>query len=167
VTAASRFGLVKTSKADGDSSAILDALIERQLQLIEVNRYAPPEPTDAEIAAKLAEVRARFDSQQAFDRALVETGLSAAQLRARLRDNLRIEGYLRQRFGSSFQPSDDEIVRYYRANEAAFTHDGVLRPFADVRDLARERLIADRSASLVRDWIDSLRRRMDVTILPR
>jgi hypothetical protein len=54
----------------------------------------------------------------------VETGLSVIQLRARIRDNLRIDRYLQQRFGAAFQPAEEEIARYYRAHEPEFTVGG-------------------------------------------
>jgi len=117
VTAAERFGFVPASDAGGDRvQAGMNALIERQLQLIEVNRYVPPEPRDSDITARVEAVRGRFASAEAFETALKETGVSLAQLRGRVRDDLRIETYLQQRFGSSYQPSEDEVVRYYRAS---------------------------------------------------
>ena len=58
--------------------AALNALIERQLQLIEVNRYLPPEPPAAEIDARLAPIQARFASQAAFEKAMKETGVTLA-----------------------------------------------------------------------------------------
>jgi parvulin-like peptidyl-prolyl isomerase len=168
VAAALRLGLVADGGEAGDGQqAVLNALIDRELQLVEVNRYLPPEPPAAEIDARVARVRARFDSQAAFDRALEETGVSAALLRAHIRDTLRIEGYLRQRFGASSQPSEDEILRYYRAHEAAFTANGALQPYASARDEARRRVIEERTASLVRDWMAGLRRRGNVTVLPK
>ena len=168
VTAALRFGLVAPAADAGDQQqAALNSLIDRQLQLIEVNRYLPPEPPATEIDARLAQVRARFDSQAAFDAALQETGVSLAQLRANVRDTIRIESYLGQRFGASSQPTEDDIVRYYRAHESDFTKNGVLQPFENVRDQVRRRLLEERSATLVRDWIAGLRRRADVTIVPK
>ena len=167
VTAALRFGLVSPAADAGDQQAALNSLIDRQLQLIEVNRYLPPEPPATEIDARLAQIRARFDSQAAFDAALRETGVSLAQLRAHLRDTIRIESYLGQRFGASSQPTEDDIVRYYRAHESDFSKNGVLQPFEAIRDQVRKRLLEERSATLVRDWIAGLRRRADVTILPK
>jgi hypothetical protein len=168
VSAAITFGLIPTPTGTEDrTQAAVNALIERQLQLIEVNRYVPPEPSDAEIAARLAAVRGRFEDATAFDRALAETGVTPAQLRARIRDSLRIESYLRQRFGAVYQPAEEEIVKYYRSHEAEFVRNGTLRPYADVRDEVRQRLIAERTAVLVRDWIAGLRRRADVTLLPK
>ncbi len=96
-----------------------------------------------------------------------DTGVSEAQLRARIRDDLRIDSYLRQRFGGSYQPGEEEVARYYRSHESDFIRNGVLRPYEEVRDEARQRLVDDRAATLVRDWIAGLRRRTDVTILPK
>jgi hypothetical protein len=168
VTAALRFGLVSPASDAGDrQQAALNSLIDRELQLTEVNRYLPPEPPAAEIDARLAQVKARFDSQASFDAALQETGLSLAQLRAQLRDTIRIESYLAQRFGASSQPSEDDILRYYRAHESEISKNGVLQPYEAVRDQVRKRLLEERSATLVRDWIAGLRRRADITMLPK
>ena len=145
----------------------MNALIERQLQLIEVNRYVPPEPREGEITARVEAARGRFASADAFETALKETGVTLPQLRARVRDDLRIESYLQQRFGSSYQPSEEEVIRYYRAHEPDFSRDGLVLPYAEVRGDVRQRLAADRMAALVRDWVAGLRRRADVTILPK
>jgi hypothetical protein len=168
VSAATRFGLVPDVPSGQDPvRAALEALIERRLQLIEVNRYLPPEPTASEIDARLAPIQARFESQAAFEKALIETGMTLDQLRSRIRDNLRIEGYVRQRFGGSYQPAEDEVARYYASHESDFTRNGTLRPYQDVRDEVKQRLLDERTAALVRDWVAGLRRRTDVTILPK
>jgi len=164
VTAAVKLGFVPVAGGTDESlQTALNALIERQLQLIEVNRYLPPEPADATIDARLAELRARF----AKDAALEETGVTPAQLRARVRDDLRIESYLQQRFGAMYQPNEEEVARYYRSHEANFTRNGMLRSYNEVRDEALKRLVEERTASLVRDWTAGLRRRADVTVLPK
>jgi peptidyl-prolyl cis-trans isomerase C len=168
VNGAVRMGLVTVPEGSGDPErAALEAVIDRRLQLIEVNRYLPPQPSAAAIDARLAETRQRFASAAAFDAALKETGLTVADLRAHLRDNLRIASYLDQRFGAGFQPGEDEVLGYYRAHEAEFTRNGVRLPYADARDEARRRLIQSRSAGLVRDWLASLRRRVEITVLPK
>ena len=56
-------------------------------------------------------------------------------------------------------------MKYYRAHETDFTRGGVLRPFEEVRDVARERLLAERRVDLIRDWMAGLRRRIEVTDL--
>ena len=89
------------------------------------------------------------------------------QLRARVRDSLRIESYVRQRFGGSYQPGEDEVARYYTSHESDFMRNGSLRPYEEVRDEARKRLLDERTAALVREWVAGLRRRTDITILPK
>ena len=168
VRAAIRLGLVPAPASGEDQVQVaLTAVIERQLELVEVNRYVPPEPSAAQVEAGLAQVRARFDSQAALEAAMRETGVSEAQLRARIRDDVRLETYLKQRFGGSYQPGEEEVARYYRSHESDFIRNGVLRPYEEVRDEARQRLVDERAATLIRDWIAGLRRRTDVTILPK
>ena len=168
VNAAVRFGLVavEAGQADGDRAA-LDAVIDRRLQLLEVNRYLPPEPTPAAIDARLADTRRRFATDAAFQAALNETGMTPGDLRAAVRDSLRIAGYLAQRFGAGYQPGEDEVLNYYRSHQPDFERGGVLRPFAEARDEARRRLIETRTDALIRDWLAALRRRVDVTRLPK
>jgi hypothetical protein len=168
VNAAMRFGFVSDAPGGQDRvRAALDTLIERRLQLIEVNRYLPPEPPAAEIEARLVPVQARFESPAAFEKAMTETGVTLAQLRSQVSDNLRIESYVRQRFGGSYQPGEDEVARYYASHETDFMRNGSLRPYEEVRDEARKRLLDERTATLVREWVAGLRRRTAITVLPK
>lgn len=164
--AAQRFGLVEPPPPGADPiRPTLDALIDRRLQLFEVNRYLPPEPDPAAIDARLAAVRARFPTAEAFQAALAESGITEAALRSSVRDTLRLANYRAQRFAAALEPSEEDLVRYYRMRENEFTRDGVLRPFAEVRDELRARVAAERSASLIAEWLDTLRRRTDVQVL--
>jgi hypothetical protein len=100
VTAARDLGL-EDARGDVDPiRAILTRLVDRQLMLAEVDRYAPPEPTNDAVNRELAAVRARFPGEQGFNEVLVRTGLDETHLRERLREDLRIKAYLDQRFGS-------------------------------------------------------------------
>jgi hypothetical protein len=167
-TAAMRFGLVQApAGAEDPIMPTLTALIDTQLQLFEVNRYLPPEPTVGAIDERLAEVRARFTGQDAYDAALAESGMTEAQLRSRVRDNLRIASYRAQRFAAALQPTDEDLLRYYRLRETELTKDGVLQPFEAVREQLRVRLGAERSEALINDWLETLRRRTEVQILYR
>lgn len=168
VNIATTFGIVTPAAGSSDPvQSALDQLIDRVLQLIEVNRYVPPEPESAQIEAQLRAIRARFPNDAAFTTALTQTGASERQLRSAVRDTLRIEGYLQQRFGGNYQPGDSELTRYYNAHEADFTRNGALAPFESVRDEVRKRVIAERMTTLLRNWVADLRRRSEVTILPK
>jgi hypothetical protein len=79
-----------------------------------------------------------------------------------VRDELRIEQYLRQRFEATIQPTDDEVAGYYRLHADEFTRAGSVLPYSTVRDEVRRRLVAERRSNLVRDWVAGLRRRANI-----
>src|SRR5262245_60864349 len=166
VIAAMRFGIVDVPQGAADPMrAAIDLLIDRRLQLTEVNRYLPPEPSPAQMDARMSAIRSRFPSQAAFDTALAEGGLTLEVLTARVRESLRIESYRSQRFAVALQPTDDELVQYYRAHEPEFTVQGRLRPFNEVREEVLQRVLAERTVALIRGWTEGLRRRTEVSIL--
>ena len=161
-----KFGLVDDGSISDEAGlrAALNALVDRQLQLFEVNRYLPPEPPAPTIDARLDAVRARL-GDAGFRAALAETGMTEAQVRSRIRDNLRIESYRAQRFGAALQPTEEDLLRYYRANESIFSKDGVLQPFEAVHAAVRDQLVRERSSALIAEWLDTLRRRTEIQIL--
>ena len=106
VTAAIQLGLVPTGGGDRVAAAV-DALVERRLMLGEVDRYAPPDPPEGEITRHVDDIRTRAGTR--FDDILAQVGLTAEQLRREVRDDLRIEAYLQQRFGTT-QPSDERAA---------------------------------------------------------
>jgi hypothetical protein len=166
VSAAVRLGLVPAPVAGQDATRVaLDALIARELELLETNRYQPPEPAAAQIEARLEAVRRRFPTAAALDTVLAQSGWTMQQLRLRIRDDLRIDAYLEQRFSASLQASDEDVVQYYRAHEPVFTRNGVLRPFVEVRDEARSRLLDEQRSRIIEEWLESLRRRADISDL--
>jgi hypothetical protein len=77
---------------------VLTKLIDRELILAEVDRYAPPEPTADAVDREVQRVRARFESQDALDAALARSGIDDKHLRETLRQELRMRAYLDQRF---------------------------------------------------------------------
>lgn len=166
VRAVTRLGLEPGVGEGGDAvRRVLDALIDRQLVLVEVERYAPPEPAPALIERRVKAIHARFPDMLAFVTTLHQVGMTEEHLHRYVRDALRIDAYLQQRFTATLQPSDDEIAAYYRLHAEDFTRDGKLAPYAEVRAEARARLIEERRAVLVRDWLAGLRRRADIVDL--
>jgi hypothetical protein len=101
VNAAYELGLVPPPTSGDRVREVLSRLIDRELQLAEVDRYAPPEPTAADIDRELEAVRGRFASPEAFDAALARSGIDLAHLRETLRGNLRIRAYLDRRFSTA------------------------------------------------------------------
>ena len=163
--AAVQFGLVPTGKTGDRIAEALEPWIRRRLELGEVNRYAAPEPDEAVLARRVEMTHDRFGSPAKLAAALAATGMSEARLRNLIRDNLRIEQYVDQRFTAVPRPTDDEVARYYYEHEAELMAAGRRPSPEEAQDLARQRLAEERRRSLVTDWLDRLRRRADVSIL--
>jgi soluble lytic murein transglycosylase-like protein len=108
--AARELGLVATGDAADPDRAVLSQLIDRALMLDEVERYAPPEPAADAIERAYRAVRARFASDEIFAIALGRVGFDEKQLRAVLRQNLRIRAYLDQRFGGETPERGEAII---------------------------------------------------------
>jgi hypothetical protein len=98
VTAATDLGLQSADGAADPVRAVLSKLIDRELVLAEVDRYAPAEPTSEAVDREVERVRQRFPSAAAFDAALARSGFDETHLRETLRQDLRMRAYLDQRF---------------------------------------------------------------------
>lgn len=163
--AALRFGLVPAEVSVDPIGAALQRLIDRRLMLAEVERYAPPEPPQAAVAAGVAAIDGRFTDALALEIALNQSAMSREELRRSVRDTLRIESYLQQRFAPVVQVSDDDLVRYYREHSPEFMVDGRVRSLDDVREIIRGRVIDAQRAGFIQQWLDGLRRRGSVLVL--
>jgi hypothetical protein len=101
VTAAIDLGLQSPDGATDPVRAVLTKLIDRELVLAEVDRYAPAEPTTDAVDREVQRVRQRFASPAAFEAALTRSGIDEKHLRETLRQNLRMRAYLDQRFSGA------------------------------------------------------------------
>jgi hypothetical protein len=125
VTAARDLRLETTDGAPDPIRALLSKLIDRELILAEVERYAPAEPTADAVEREMARVRARFTSPEELEGALARSGIDDMHLRETLRQNLRIRAYMEQRF----------VVTADRRQELIDEWIAGLRRRADVIDL--------------------------------
>ena len=138
VTAAMVLNLIPGSP---NLDVAIERLVERALVLREVERYAPAEPTARAIDDKLTEVRSH-SSDAEVAAALAAGGFTEARLRDWIRDDLRIAAYLDQRFAAAADLAVEQALPELR-----------------------QRLSAERRASLIADWVADLRRRTPVVEL--
>ena len=101
VTVARDLGLVAAAPSPDPIRAVLSQLIDRELMLAEVDRYAPPEPSADAIDRDLAAVRARFSSTADYEAVLTRSGIDDSHVREFVRLTLRIRAYQDQRFSST------------------------------------------------------------------
>ena len=101
VTAARDLGL-QTADGEGDPvRVLLNKMIDRELVLAEVDRYAPPEPDAEAVDRGVETVRARVASRQAFETILQRSGIDESHVRETVRQDLRVVAYLNQRFATA------------------------------------------------------------------
>jgi hypothetical protein len=102
VNAVRDLGIVNVRVDSPDPTGeVLSTLIDRELMLAEVDRYAQAEPDPAAIDRDVAIVRGRFPSEKAFNDVLTRAGYDMTHLREIVRQNLRLRAYLDQRFGTT------------------------------------------------------------------
>jgi hypothetical protein len=155
VRAVRALGLVRVPEGNTSPRPILDALVDRVLVLEEVERYQPAEPDAAAIDRGVAEIRSTHTAS--YETALVNSGLDESFVREWVRNSLRIEGYLGQRFAGVLEPTDDDMDAYRRSHAGAASLDDAT---------LRTTVVAERRATLVREWIDGLRARATITRAP-
>jgi hypothetical protein len=159
VKAAVALGVVEAPAGAGDTVAI-ERLIDRQLVLAEVARFASPAPAAADVSREAAALTAHVGA--GLTAVMASTGIDESRILDIARDNLRIQRYFDERFGATVQLTEEEVAQYYRIRPDEFTRDGTLMPFTQAQPLARERASAERRASTVAQWIRDLRSRADV-----
>jgi hypothetical protein len=155
VRAVRALGLLPTPQG-GTTASALDALIDRVLVLEEVERYQPPEPDPATVGRGVAAVRAAHEAS--YESVLATSGLDEAFVRQWVRNEIRIEGYLTQRFAGVVEPREEDLEAYRRLNATG------AQPLDEAS--VRAAVTAERRAALVREWMDGLRARASITRTP-
>jgi hypothetical protein len=154
--------LAELGTDDDSDDVILTYLIERRLVLDEVDRYVVANPPGATVDRLMAQVVARFTSEEAFQRALERVGFTTDDLRQVLQDDARREAYLDNRFGAVRVPTDVELRAYYDEHREKFVDAWRIETFAEVRSSVLEKFTAELRDSTVAEWVSSLVRRGQV-----
>jgi hypothetical protein len=160
VNAALALGVIEAPAGEAQQPTATARLIDRQLVLAEVARFAPPEPDAAAIERETAAMKARAGARLAD--VMRATGLDESRIRDLVRDTLRIQAYLSQRFGTSVQVSDEEVAAYYRNHSAEFMRNGTVMSFEEAEPTARQRAATTRRDATIAQWMSDLRMRAEV-----
>jgi hypothetical protein len=161
VQAAVGLGIIQVGSGDPLADGT-QAMVDRQLQLTEVQRFPPPEPSPDAVARETA--RLKMNAGPKLPMLMQSSGITEQRVTDVARENLRMSAYLDQRFGTTVQVSDEEVAAYYRTHEAEFTNNRGLVPYEDAEPTARQRASDERRRAIIGQWIRDLRSRADVTI---
>ncbi len=119
-----------TGPADTDAE-VLRGLENRRLVLAEVNHVALPPPTAPEIAARRRDWQASLGASADLNSLLDHAGLAEPGLTAWLRDDVRIESYLGQRFGGV--PDADRPAEIARWLATLREHAGLAKELSPIK----------------------------------
>lgn len=104
----------------GMQQQLLQQLTERELLLAESEKRGL-KATEAEVEAKLADVKKQFPGNEAFEKAIKEYGLTPSDLKAQLHKAVAIEK-LQKDVGKDIAITDKQVSDFYAKNKAQFAH---------------------------------------------
>ena len=154
--------LVDVAQDAEPEATTLTRLIERWLILDQVDRDVVADPPAAIMERQLTDVRTSFSSEEVFIRTLDQVGYTTDDLQQVLRDNIRRDAYLEDRFMAVRLPSDDQLREYFEAHKDELTQSGRPLTFAEARPFVLKRLAGELRAGMIADWVEGLVRRAEV-----
>jgi hypothetical protein len=143
---------------------VLEQLIEQRLRFHEIDRFGFVQVPVDEIERQVAEIRARYASEEEFERRLRELGLSLTSLRQLVARQIMVWNYVDERLGPRVFVTYDDIKNYYdtvlvpemqRQGQA-------VPPIEQVREQIRSLLKDQRLNEELEKWTEELRQRADV-----
>jgi peptidyl-prolyl cis-trans isomerase SurA len=145
---------------------VLGQMIEQRLRLHEIDRFGLEQVPVEEIERRVAEVRASFADEAAFQKTLRQQGLTMAALRQLLTRQLVVMTYVDERLGPRvFIDSEDIRVYYDRTLVPEMQRRGQPVPaLEDVREEIRTVLREQRLNDEIRRWTTELREEADIAV---
>jgi len=145
---------------------ILDSLIAQALRFRDVERFGAEDVSKDSIEARLLQIQKRFESPEEFNAALQRAQLTLDEVRALVKRQLQVEGYIQERFAPMIFVSTDEIEAYYRGTWSQQRRQrGLAVPLlAEVQDEIRTLLKSSRLQEEIDKWTTQLRSRANVDV---
>ncbi|HEY8133438.1 MAG TPA: hypothetical protein VII12_16300, partial [Thermoanaerobaculia bacterium] len=125
---------------------ILDSLIAQALRFRDVERFGAEDVSKDSIEARVLQIQKRFASPEEFNAELQRAQLTLDEVRALVKRQLQVEGYIQERFAPMIFVSTDEIESYYRGtwSQQRRQRDLPIPPLAEVQDEIRTLLKSSR-----------------------
>jgi hypothetical protein len=159
-----------------DRKTALEQLIARALiqQQIREQDLQAADPTQAEVDARLAEIRHQLPaclrqncaSDAGWKAFLTAHGLAQERVEAYLRYRVEILRFIEQRFRQGIRISQPEIQTYYRETLLPqYTKGEAIPPLDKVSPRIQEILLQQKVNVLFDDWLTNLRKQGEVEVL--
>jgi hypothetical protein len=169
VERAIKLGLEQPNPGEADERfrrRVLDALIDQRLQFHEIDRFNFEQVAVDDIQKRVAEIRARFPDDAAFQKSLKEVGLDLKGLRQLVARQLLVLTYVDERLGARVFVGPDDIDRYYRETlTPEMAKQGRQPPpLEEVREDIRETLKQQKMTQEMASWTQDLRKKADIVV---
>ena len=112
-------GPVPPDKRDEVLRGVLDQLVAYHL-LAQESRARKLAIADADVDARLAEIRKSFPTEEAFTQGIAAQGLTLAQLKAQAKTSLEVAKVIDTEVNSKVAVQDAEVAAYYQQNLERF-----------------------------------------------
>jgi hypothetical protein len=147
-----------------------DRLIQELIEQWEVQTEAGdahyPQPAQSELDRELDRLMAKFGTPAAYTAKVQQLGLSVAEVRRLLAQQIYVERYLDYKFRAAVQIESGDIEAYYQ-NELVpqlKAKNQPVPPLADVQDQIRELLTQKEISNRAAQWLDDTKSRLKIEI---
>lgn len=157
---------------DEDLRRALQTQINQRIFALEAQRLPRAAPTEAEIAAEIANILKFFPSTAEFERRLRLVGFTSIKdpnFEAIISQRLTTEKYIDFRFRSFVVITADDEAKYYRetwAPDFARRNPGAIVPsLEDARPRVNQALVEERVATGIETFLEEAKRRVEIVEL--
>lgn len=162
-------GMVQAREGESETGfrrRVLNQLVEDRLRFHEIDRYGFERVPVELIDKHVAQIRARFASEQELQKTLRDLGMSIRGLRQLVARQLMVLTYVDEQLGPRVFVSLDEINQYYRdvLTPAMQKQGQTVPPVEDVREQIRNVLKEERINREIGKWTEELRRKADISV---
>lgn len=162
-------GLAQPRKGEQNEAfrrRILNEVIEQRLRFHEIDRFGFEQVPVDMIEKNVAQIRARFASDEAFRKTLQDLGLTQQSLSQLVAQQLMVLTHVEEQLGPRVFVSLDDITQYYRnvLTPQMQQQGQAVPPVEDVRDQIRTVLKEQRLNEELDKWTEELRRKADVQV---
>jgi parvulin-like peptidyl-prolyl isomerase len=161
--------IVEREPGEGDAALrrrVLERLIDNRLRTHEIDRFGLGQVEVERVDRSVAEIRARFASEEEFRRQLAAVDLDLDGLRQLVARQLAVLDYINERLAVRVFVTLDDIQQYYdQVLVPRLRSEGApVPPIAEVREDIRELLRQQKLNEEIDAWTESLRREADVSL---
>jgi hypothetical protein len=140
---------------------VLDSLINRILVLDEARKFNLVQVTDGDVEKAFDSVKQGFPSEEAFLSALTKEGMTPAELKGNLRDQILAAKYIDRRIKSFVRVTLQDQKKYYDENRDKFGN----KSFNEVQEEINGLLTEKETGGKLDDYLNELRAKSSIQLM--